>query len=243
MKKIFLVSAAICQLASLYAQETTPSPPASSSAPPTAADVEALRQQVQSLTEMVKSLQQQVKDQQAMIKGNSGGESTLPQNPETTPAPVAAGSPSPAPSAAPLFPTQDSAVVAGAPSAGSTSPPPVTPDGTATGAAGSFPTTDSNVVASTETSSTTGIGSSLTAPITIGGGKAYMNISLDAVFALAGSSANDLDRIEVGDHDPQQRGFNARNIELAFDGAVDPISRGSPTSCSSWITTTIPMSK
>ena len=35
-----------------------------------------------------------------------------------------------------------------------------------------------------------------------------------------------LDRVEVGDHDPQQRGFNARNIELAFDGAVDPYFEG-----------------
>ena len=46
------------------------------------------------------------------------------------------------------------------------------------------------------------------------------------MFALAGSTARDLDRIEVGDHDPQQRGFNARNIELAFDGAVDPYFEG-----------------
>jgi hypothetical protein len=224
MKKIVWLLVVLGHVAMLRAQETGSSPP--SPAPPTAADVDALRQQVQSLTEMVKSLQQQVKDQQAITKGNPGGEPALPQNPETTPAPVAAGSPSPAPSAAPLFPTQDSAVVAGAPSAGSNFPPPVTPDGTATGAAGSFPTTDSNVVASTETSSTTGIGSSLTAPITIGGGKTYMNISLDSVFALAYSSAKDLDRIEVGDHDPQQRGFNARNVELAFDGAVDPYFQG-----------------
>ena len=36
----------------------------------------------------------------------------------------------------------------------------------------------------------------------------------------------DLDHVEVGDHDPQQRGFNARNIELAFDGAVDPYFEG-----------------
>ena len=65
------------------------------------------------------------------------------------------------------------------------------------------------------------------APITVaGGGKNYMNISFDGQFALAGSSARDLDHIEVGDHDPQQRGFNARNIELAFDGAVDPYFEG-----------------
>ena len=53
-----------------------------------------------------------------------------------------------------------------------------------------------------------------------------MNISLDSVFALAYSSAANLNDIEVGDHDPQQRGFNARNTELAFDGAVDPYFQG-----------------
>ena len=53
-----------------------------------------------------------------------------------------------------------------------------------------------------------------------------MNISLDGLFALAYSSAADLHDIEVGDHDPQQRGFNARNTELAFDGAVDPYFEG-----------------
>src|SRR5438094_9430048 len=53
-----------------------------------------------------------------------------------------------------------------------------------------------------------------------------MNISLDGLFALAYSSARDLHDIEVGDHDPQQRGFNARNIELAFDGAVEPYFEG-----------------
>ena len=65
-----------------------------------------------------------------------------------------------------------------------------------------------------------------------------MNISLDSVFALAYSSAADLNDIEVGDHDPQQRGFNARNTELAFDGAVDPyFRRVSRTSFSCWTTT------
>ena len=53
-----------------------------------------------------------------------------------------------------------------------------------------------------------------------------MNISFDGLFALAYSSARDLDHVEVGDHDPQQRGFNARNIELAFNGAVDPYFEG-----------------
>src|SRR3954454_14584108 len=53
-----------------------------------------------------------------------------------------------------------------------------------------------------------------------------MNLSWAPMFAPAGSSAPDFSHIEVGDHDPQQRGFNARNIELAFDGAVDPYFQG-----------------
>src|SRR5213076_793495 len=92
---------------------------------------------------------------------------------------------------------------------------------------GGFPTTDTSVVTSApETISSTGVGASLTQPITIGGGRNYMNISFDGLFALAYSSDKHLDRIEVGDHDPMQRGFNARNIELALDGAVDPYFEG-----------------
>lgn len=212
----------------LAQQANSPAPSsAASTAPPTAADVEALRQQVQSLSELVKTLQQQIKDQQTMISGAKAAEPSLPQNPESTPTPVAGSSPAanPTPTTPALFPTEDSAVVAGAPARGSTAPSPVTPDGTMVG--GSFPTTDSGVVASGDASATTSAGgNSLTAPITIGGGRNYMNISFDGLFALAYSSARDLDHIEVGDHDPQQRGFNARNIELAFDGAVDPYFQG-----------------
>src|SRR5437868_6588547 len=197
------------------AQSPAPSTPA------TASDVTALRDQVQALTETVKQLQQQVKDQQTLLeKANLAGP-PLPQ-PELATSPAA----SPSPGENEPFPTTDTSVVAAAPS----------PGGNANGtpAAGGFPTTDQSVVASTSTSTGTAENppitastSSLTQPITIGGGgKNYMNISFDGMFALAGSSARDLDHIEVGDHDPQQRGFNARNTELAFDGAVDPYFEG-----------------
>jgi hypothetical protein len=69
----------------------------------------------------------------------------------------------------------------------------------------------------------------LTQPIPIIGGgnnKNYMNISFDGLFAAAASSERHLDHLEVGDHDPQQRGFNARNAEIALDGAVDPYFEG-----------------
>src|SRR5712691_6833323 len=224
MRKFILVTLAIFPLAIASAQEAAPAPnssPASAvsnSTPASAADVEALRQQVQSLTETVKTLQQQVKDQQAALeKANFAGEAAPPQNPEPSPIASAAGSPAPAASAPPRFPTEDTSVVS------STTAPAVS--GTPT--PGSFPTTDTSVVTSTpETISGTGAGASLIQPITIGGGKNYMNISFDGLFALAYSSARDLDHIEVGDHDPQQLGFSARNIELAFDGAVDPFFEG-----------------
>ena len=182
-------------------------------------DVAALRDQVQALTETVKQLQQQVKDQQTLLeKANLAG-----NQPQAEVAASPSASPSPGENAP--FPTTDTSVVAAAPTPG------VSANGTS--AAGGFPTTDESVVASTSTATTTAENppitaatSSLTQPITIGGGKTYMNISLDSVFALAYSSAANLNDIEVGDHDPQQRGFNARNTELAFDGAVDPYFQG-----------------
>jgi TolA-binding protein len=232
MKKIIFVTLAIFLLATVFAQEappaasSSPAPTASNATPATAADVDALRQQVQSLTDTVKSLQQQVKDQQAALeKANLTGESGLPQNPEPSPIAAAENPPTPGASAPPRFPTEDTSVVSS--TAAPTSSPLSGVNENAATLPGSFPTTDTSVVTSApETISSTGAGGSLTQPITIGGGKAYMNISLDGLFALAYSSAADLHNIEVGDHDPQQRGFNARNTELAFDGAVDPYFEG-----------------
>jgi hypothetical protein len=210
----FLIAISIIFSGAALAQ--TPAPTASA----TASDVAALREQVQALTETVKTLQQQVKDQQTLLeKANLAG-----NQPQAEAAASPSASPSPGENAP--FPTTDTSVVAAAPTPG------VNANGTP--AAGGFPTTDESVVASTASTATTGetptittSTSALTQPITIGGGgKNYMNISFDGMFALAGSTARDLSHIEVGDHDPQQRGFNARNIELAFDGAVDPYFEG-----------------
>src|SRR5256885_12040011 len=230
MNKIVLLVLAVFPVTAVFAQETTspanssPAPTVSNTTPATAADVEALRQQVQSLTETVKALQQQVKDQQSALENaNLAGESGLPQNPEPSPITGAENSPAPAGSTPPRFPTEDTSVVQ------STTAPAASPGpgASASPLPGGFPTTDTSVVASApETISSTGAGASLTQPITIGGGRNYMNISFDGLFALAYSSDKHLDRLEVGDHDPQQRGFNARNIELAFDGAVDPYFEG-----------------
>jgi len=65
-------------------------------------------------------------------------------------------------------------------------------------------------------------------PITIArAGSAYMNISFDALMDAGGSTASDPSKqLELGDHDPQTRGFSLRNAEIALDGAVDPYFKG-----------------
>src|SRR5499425_542807 len=217
MKEIILIVLAIFSVEIVSAQETTPTassspaPTISNTTPATAADVDALRQQVQSLTDTVKALQQQVKDQQAALeKANLTGESGLPQNPEPSPIAGAENSPAPVGSAPPRFPTEDTSVVQSTTAPAASPAPGASPSPLA----GGFPTTDTSVVTSApETISSTGAGASLTQPITIGSGKAYMNISLDSMFALAYSSATDLHNIEVGDHDPHLFGFDTPTTE------------------------------
>jgi hypothetical protein len=222
MRNILLAVIAIFSATIVSAQQLAPSP---NSIPTASPDIENLRQQVQALTETVKTLQQQMKDQQAANKNANQSAPSPSPNPEASPV-AATTSPSPPARAAAHFATDDASVVSSTTNAPAAAGPGVNANGTAV--SGNFPTTDTSVVSSApETISSTGAGASLTQPISIGGGgKNYMNISFDGLFALAGSSARDLDHIEVGDHDPQQRGFNARNIELAFDGAVDPYFEG-----------------
>ena len=226
MNRFICIALAMCPAGFAFAQSPASeasSRPAATQAGATAAasDVEILRQQVQSLTETVKSLQQQLQSHQAALeRANITGSPALPQNSTATSSPPAPAD-SQAAVAPALIPTDDSSVVASSAPAG--------PGVNANGAAlpGAFPTTDNAVVGSaTEAPMISAPGSSLTAPITIGGGKNYMNISFDGLFALADSSDPHLSRVEVGDHDPQQRGFNARNLELALDGAVDPYFEG-----------------
>jgi len=219
MKNLVAFALAVFLVIDLHAQDAA-------SPPTTSPDVENLREEVQALTETVKALQQQVKDQQAAIEKTNGNAPSSSPNPQASSV-AAATSPSPAASAPSRFATEDASVVSSTTT--SAAPSAAGPDVNANGTpVGSFPTSDTSVVSSapTETISTTGTGASLTQPIGIGGGKNYMNISFDGMFALAGSSARDLSDIERGDHDPLQRGFNARNIELAFDGAVDPYFEG-----------------
>jgi hypothetical protein len=217
MRNLIRMALVVCAAAGVFAQTTEPPAVApTTSTPATTEEVQALREQVQSLKEMVQALQQQVKEQQtAATEKNSSNAPALPQNTEPQTADTSSP-PAPSSSAPPLFPTNDTAVVA--------SSPPVNANGTTT-----FPTSDESVTSTPATVSTSDTSSSLTQPIPIIGGgnnKNYMNISFDGLFAAAASSDRHLDHLEVGDHDPQQRGFNARNAEIALDGAVDPYFEG-----------------
>lgn len=65
-------------------------------------------------------------------------------------------------------------------------------------------------------------------PITVmRAGSAYMNVSFDALMDVGWSTASNPSQfLQLGDHDPIQRGFSLRNAEIAFDGAVDPYFKG-----------------
>ena len=57
------------------------------------------------------------------------------------------------------------------------------------------------------------------------GANSYLNLSLDGLAAVGGSTANDIGALQPGGHDPSQRGFTIQNVELTLDGAVDPYFR------------------
>lgn len=68
---------------------------------------------------------------------------------------------------------------------------------------------------------------SLTEPVRLlGGQRSYLDLSLDGLFAAGASTANDVGQLQLGDHDPSQRGFTLQNLEATFTGAVDPYLRG-----------------
>lgn len=203
-------------------------------APTQAADVESLKRQMQEMQAALRQMQIQHRKEVSALKSEvenlhgvidelrknvaTGGTGTAPAAPVKAAAPSKASAPAAAQKQVaggePVFPTTDESVALPTQSAGAT----------ATAVAPAIPTTDAAVTAPP--------GSSVPGwlrgqPLTIAGGaKTFLNISFLAQFAAAASSERHLDQLEVGDHDPQQRGFNARNNELVLDGAVDPYFEG-----------------
>jgi hypothetical protein len=66
-----------------------------------------------------------------------------------------------------------------------------------------------------------------TQPIRLfGGSQNYLNVSFDGLFAAGTSTADDIESLQLGGHDPKQRGFTVQNLETTFEGKVDPYFRG-----------------
>ena len=57
-------------------------------------------------------------------------------------------------------------------------------------------------------------------------GGAYMSIGFDALSDFGWSTTPDVASLQRGDHDPAVRGFTIPNVELTFEGAVDPYFKG-----------------
>lgn len=62
--------------------------------------------------------------------------------------------------------------------------------------------------------------------IRIGTRPVYMDIGLVGTFAAGSSTASDVGSLQLGGHDPNQRGFTVQGVELNLAGAVDPYVRG-----------------
>src|SRR2546430_13787185 len=57
-------------------------------------------------------------------------------------------------------------------------------------------------------------------------GQNYISLSFDALATAGTSTANDIEQLQPGGHDPKQRGFTIQNLETTFEGKVDPYFRG-----------------
>lgn len=64
------------------------------------------------------------------------------------------------------------------------------------------------------------------AAATVRAGSAYMNISFDSLADFGWSTESDVRQLQIGDHDPAQRGFTMPNTEFVFEGAIDPYLKG-----------------
>jgi len=63
-------------------------------------------------------------------------------------------------------------------------------------------------------------------PIRLGGAQNNINLSFDGLFAAGTSTAKEVDQLQLGGHDPGQRGFTVQNLETVCEGKVDPYFGG-----------------
>src|SRR6266511_1887293 len=63
-------------------------------------------------------------------------------------------------------------------------------------------------------------------PIRIGTAQNYIGVSFDTLVAAGYTTAKDVESLQLGGHDPKQRGFTVQNLETTYDGKVDPYFRG-----------------
>jgi hypothetical protein len=63
-------------------------------------------------------------------------------------------------------------------------------------------------------------------PIRLGSARNYLDLSFDALAAAGGTTADDVEKLQLGGHDPNQRGFTVQNLETVLAGTVDPYFRG-----------------
>ena len=187
------------------------------------APVPSLPEQVLALQQTVAQLQADFQDriaalttevrrQQALIDTLAAGAAGA-----NRPTPVASA-PTPA---LPAFPTSDEAIVVVAAPA---TPPAATDGDAGSASAPRFPTTDELLVG--PAAEMAGGGAPVRSASVRSTAGSYMNVSFNAAATFTVSTSDDLANLEVGDHDPQQRGFNLRNHELALSGAVDPYFEG-----------------
>src|SRR6185436_3150395 len=84
-----------------------------------------------------------------------------------------------------------------------------------------------NVTGAASASVAPGPAWSPTQPIRLfGGAQNYLNVSFDGLFAAGTSTADDIESLQLGGHDPKQRGFTVQNLETTFEGKVDQYFRG-----------------
>jgi hypothetical protein len=65
-----------------------------------------------------------------------------------------------------------------------------------------------------------------TAPIQIGTRQTFVNLSFDLLAAAGTSTERNVQDLQLGGHDPSQRGFTIQNGEITLEGRVDPFLRG-----------------